>query len=207
MAKQIASSLAGKKDLIFHTYDSFLTAQTRLFSRATSHERSKSEELVRRSELLFLDDLIAFSISARRLLELTKLKSYANKFTIAYAFLDNTEEPYVVGKSNRKTIGFLTLVNRIIHASMIVHYDDMLSCKLAFMKLDEKTRHKIIFNELPKTHRKHFEQLLFIASDANDPVLISLLDTINVSIAIAEKIVDTCAQQHIFLELSLRGID
>jgi hypothetical protein len=206
MANRVNISLVGKKDLILHTYDSFLISQTRLFSRATSNKVSASDEIARRSELLLLDDLIAFAIAARRLVELTKLKSFANRFTIPLAFLDNREEPYVVGKSNQ-SVGFHTLMNRMIHASIIDHYDNMLKLKLAFTRLDKEIRDKIIFDQYGREDTEPFEQLLFIVSDDSSAALVSLLDVINTSIEVSDKIIETCSQESIFLELSLRGAD
>src|SRR5262245_53174656 len=98
MAGKNARGIAAKKDLILHTYDAFLTAQTRLFTLAPSRGTNESDEISRKQELLLLDDLTAFAISARRLIELTRLKSFANGVKIPFAYLDQREEPYIVGK-------------------------------------------------------------------------------------------------------------
>jgi len=168
--------------------------------------RELRDEIVRRSELLLLDDLISFAIAARRLVELTKLKSHANKYSISLAFLNPSEKPFVVTKLDKK-IGFLTLVNRIIHASMIRHFDSNSSLQLAFIKLDIAAQYQTFLERYEEHEGKPFEQLLLIASDDADAAMVSLLDIINASIKISDKIVETCARDKIFLELSLRGAD
>ena len=102
MAKKTPPSLRGKKDLIRHTYDSFLVAQTRLFVQSCSNREAESAEINRRRELLLLDDLTGFAIAARRLVELTGLKSFANRCMVPIVDLDQREEPYKVMKLEAK---------------------------------------------------------------------------------------------------------
>jgi hypothetical protein len=102
MAKKAAPSLESRKDLILHTYDLFLISQTRLFVQARSNEGSDSNEINRRRELLLLDDLTGFAIAARRLVELTGLKSFANRCLVPMVYLDQAEEPYQVMKLDNK---------------------------------------------------------------------------------------------------------
>jgi hypothetical protein len=102
MAKRNAPSLDHKKDLILHTYDSFLIAQTRLFVQACSNTESDSAEINRRRELLLLDDLTSFAIAARRLVELTGLKSFANRCMIPMVYLDRNERAVSGDESQRQ---------------------------------------------------------------------------------------------------------
>jgi hypothetical protein len=149
MADKMPPSLETKKDLILHTYDSFLVAQTRLFVQSRSNKESDSAEINRRRELLLLDDLTSFAIAARRLVELTGLKSFANRCMVPMVYLDQTEEPYRVMKLEKK-IGFHTLMNRLIHASMIEHIHNMLDFVLFVTRPAKEIRDKILWNRILK---------------------------------------------------------
>jgi hypothetical protein len=207
MVKKAQPSLEHKKDLILHTYDSFLVAQTRLFVQACSNAESESAEINRRRELLLLDDFIGFAIAARRLIELTGLKSYANRCMIRMVFLDQSEEPYQVMKLDNK-IGFHTLMNRLIHASIVEHIHNMLDLVLFVTRPKKELREKILWNRILKKDYDHkpMEQLLFVSSEEMNPVFFSIADMIEQSIAVAEKIVDVCSSDKIFLELDMRGL-
>jgi hypothetical protein len=208
MAKKAFPSLEGKKDLILHTYDSFLIAQTRLFVQAGSNKESDSAEINRRRELLLLDDLTSFAIAARRLVELTGLKSFANRCMVPMVYLDQTEEPYQIMKLDNR-IGFHTLMNRLIHASIIEHIDNMLDFVLFVTRPAREIREKIMWHRILNKNYDHkpMEQLLFVSSDEVNPVFFSLDDMIQQSIPVSEKIVDVCNDSKIFLELDMRGAD
>jgi len=199
MSGNTRPSLELKRDLIRHAYDSFLAAQARLFVQATSNEEvSDSDEIDRRRELLLLDDLASFAIAARRLIELTVLKSFANRCVVPLAYLDQSEEPYLVMKS-KQSIGFLTLMNRLIHASFIQHFSNKLHFVLFITRPPKEVQEAIMLRSLGK--HETIEQLLFVSSDKDDPALISIRDMIDQSIKVADKIIDVCSDQNIFLEL------
>lgn len=202
-------NLSVKKDLILHTYDSFLVTQTRLFVQACSNKQSASSEINRRRELLLLDDLIGFAISSRRLVELTGLKSFANRCTIQMAFLDRTEEPYQVMKFKDKTIGFHTLMNRLIHASIIEHIHNILDLALFIERPSREIRERIFWNRIGKGNIDHkpMEQLLFVSTENMNPVFISLEDMITQSMSVADKVVEVCSNSKIYLEMDMRGAD
>ena len=208
MADKTPPSLETKKDLILHTYDLFLVAQTRLFVQSRSNKELDSAEINRRRELLLLDDLTSFAIAARRLVELTGLKSFANRCMVPMVYLDQTEEPYRVMKLEKK-IGFHTLMNRLIHASMIEHIHNMLDFVLFVTRPAKEIRDKILWNRILKRNHDHdhMEQLLFVSSDEANPVFFSLSNMIQQSISVADKIVDVSSGHKIFLELDMRGAD
>jgi len=100
--------------------------------------------------LLLLDDLTGFAIAARRLVELTGLKSFANRCMVPMVFLDQTEEPYQVKKLDNK-IGFHTLMNRLIHASTIEHIRNMLDFVLFVTQPKKEVLDKILWNRILET--------------------------------------------------------
>jgi hypothetical protein len=200
-------SLVGKKDLIFHTYESFLIAQTGLFVLAASNETPESEEISRRKELLLLDDLTLFAISGRRLVELSRLKSFASRCKVPLSYLDQREEPYVVGKMN-DGVGFLTLVNYLINASAIKYIDTKFELTLHLIPMDNTTREKMFLRHIGNASlfEERIEPLIFVKSDTDKSVLISLRDVITTSTEVAEKVISACSDQSIFLEICMRDM-
>jgi hypothetical protein len=198
--------LAQRKNLIVHTYDMFLVAQTRLFVLATSSgEEPDSDEIQSKKEILVLDDLTAFAISARRLIELIGLKSFANGCKIPHAYFDTGMEPYTIAKSETN-IGFLSLVNGLIHASTIKYMETkfdktlLINPELAMNYLIRTTT-----GRQPRTWQS-IEPVIFVMSDKGKPFLISLKDMVAASARVAEKIVERCTEEKIFIELSIREV-
>ena len=80
VAKQAGQpDLTDKKTLLIHNYDLFLDRQTRLFATANSQAFCKWGDINEKRDLLLLDDLTIFTISGRRLLNLCRLVSAANR--------------------------------------------------------------------------------------------------------------------------------
>jgi hypothetical protein len=73
---------ASKRRSLLHTYDNLITAQTRIFTLANYVYSNIGGEVESRQEQLFLDDFLNFGISARRLIELSGVKSFANHVRI-----------------------------------------------------------------------------------------------------------------------------
>jgi hypothetical protein len=94
------TSLVGRRDLILHAYDTFLTTQTRLFTLALSSFNAESTEIKQKQTLLVLDDLVVFAAMARRLVELTNLKQLSRELPVKLAFLD-LREPKEVHRLNK----------------------------------------------------------------------------------------------------------
>ncbi|OAF06067.1 hypothetical protein AYJ54_20475 [Bradyrhizobium centrolobii] len=51
------------------------------------------------------------------------------------------------------------------------------------------------------------EQLLFVSTPDENPICFSIIDMIEESTVVAEKIIDVCGDSKIFLELNIRGAD
>jgi hypothetical protein len=68
---------------------------------------------------------------------------------VPMVYLDQTEEPYQMMKLDNK-IGFHTLMNRLIHASMIEHIDNMLDFVLFVTRPGREIRERIMWNRVLK---------------------------------------------------------
>jgi hypothetical protein len=61
-------NLSDSQDLVSHTYDMFLTSQTRIFTLSRYIYDGPASEIDIRLRTLFMEDILSFSISARRLI-------------------------------------------------------------------------------------------------------------------------------------------
>jgi hypothetical protein len=92
-------------------------------------------------------------------------------------------------------------MNRLIHASVVEHFDTKLDLVLFITQPRQEVKEEIMLrNVLRKPTHEAIEQVLFISSDEGAAVLISIRDMISASIEIADKIIDACNDQRIFLE-------
>lgn len=121
--------------------------------------------------------------------------------------LDATEQPYQIMKLRDKTVGFHTLMNRLVHSSIIEHFDNMLDFTLFVHRPPPKIREKILFNRILKRNYDHrsMEQLLFVSTPDMNSAMFSIDDMITQSIIVADKIVETCSSSKIFLEFDMRN--
>ncbi|MBR1156074.1 DarT ssDNA thymidine ADP-ribosyltransferase family protein [Bradyrhizobium sp. JYMT SZCCT0428] len=100
-------------------------------------------------------------------------------------------------------------LDRLIHSSFIEHIDNKLDFVLFLAPPSKEDREKIMWNQVLKKNQKRepIEQLLFVSSEEGDPALISIRDMVQVSTKVADKVIETCSEQRIFLELDYRGSD
>lgn len=201
--------LTSKKDLLLHTYDSFLTSQTRLFTLAHYSYQRPDSEIETKQNLLFLDDLLSFSITARRLIELTKLRSFSNHRYVGRYYLDEREVPATIVRLKDKQIGFLTFINCIIHC----HYVELITNRFDFPRPPIRSE-KDLFHYVELSGRISAEgrwneyaisPSIAVVPDKHEPFLVVLKDVVSVSCEVTEKIIEVCSDSKIFLELDYRG--
>jgi hypothetical protein len=203
-------SLSGQRDLILHTYDLFKTSQARIFTLSTSIYDEGGGELDRSINILFLDDIILFSVSARRLIELTRLKSFANRQLIAQQQFEKSEHAIKLYPLKRR-VGFLTLINEILHSTFIELYRNGFDYQIYFEKRplsDEKIYARIMLYEKIRRENRWAEYAvspaMAIISDHEEMNLVLLKDVISASAPIIEKISDVCSDSNIMLEAEFR---
>jgi hypothetical protein len=202
-------NLADKKDLLLHTYDSFLVSQTRIFTLAYYVYQHQSMEIETRQKLLFLDDLLNFAITARRLIELTGLRSFSNARAVGLYCWDRRETPIEISKLKNTNVGFLTVINSIIHCRYIelitnkfqtgtqrlVNDNDLLHYYQTFEKICGEQR----------WHEYSVGPAIVVVPDKAEPFMTLLKDIVSASNDVSEKIVDVCTDSKIFLELEYRS--
>jgi hypothetical protein len=120
--------LASRKTLLIHNYELFLDRQTRLFATANSKAYCLSLDISEKRELLLLDDLTIFAISGRRLLDLCGLVSSANTVKLEPVVFDSASVSFLHVEA--KSIGFETLLNRLLHLSYFQYIDDLNHLKI-----------------------------------------------------------------------------
>jgi len=190
--------LVDKKNLLVHNYDLFLEKQVRLFCAAAPNIGYISSEISAKFDTLILDDLIIFAISCRRLIELCGLRSASNSFKIAPLRFDPTMKDYCFERMQKEAIGFATLCNNIIHMANFTYINDWrLIRKIA---RSEKMHELLNFDQ-----NAGKMPLCFLLSDEKkNSAYYALKDIVETSVEIAEKIVETCANAGVYLELEYR---
>jgi len=210
-AKVGRPNLAGKKDLLLHTYDSFLVSQTRIFTLAYYVYQHESMEIETRQKLLFLDDLLNFAITARRLMELTGLRSFSNACSVGLYYWNKSETPIEVSRIKNTKIGFLTVINSIIHCRYIELITNRFQIAPRSPVADNDLLHHYqIFEKICVEQRWHEYSVgpaIIVVPDKGEPFMTILKDVITASNDVSEKIVDVCTDSKIFLELEYRGAD
>jgi hypothetical protein len=203
-------SLSGQRDLILHTYDLFKTSQARIFTLSTSIYDEGSGELDRSINILCLDDIILFSVSARRLIELTRLKSFANRQLIAQQHFDKSEHVIKLYPLKRR-VGFLTLINEILHSTFIELYRNRFDYQIYFEKRplsnEEAYARIMLYGKIRQENRwaeYAVSPAMAIISDHEEMNLVLLKDVISASVPIIEKISDVCSDSNIMLEAEFR---
>jgi hypothetical protein len=168
----------------------------------------ESSEIDTSQKILLLDDLLHFSISARRLIELTALKSFSNNIPIVLQYFDDREVPVVIHPT-RKHIGFLTLINTIIHAKFV----ELFRTRFDYAKYipgkipsndDEIFRYIMLLKKIEDENRWNeyaVAPTVLIISDNGRASIIVLKDLVKASAAVAEKIIEVCSASNISLEV------
>jgi len=198
--------LVYKRELILHAYDSFLIAQTRMFTLAHSTYNYLSAEIKNKQTILLLDDLVQLSIAVRRLFDLTNLKAFSNELQVPLAFFENVSEPKEILRLE-KTVSFRRLINAIVHSKEVYLFHDRLTAAGHFRKLDLMTVYRIAERASRENRWAEYslEPSLFIVPDVGPPLMFCLSDFVSASVTAGEKIVDVCSDSAIFLELEYRG--
>ena len=204
--KKAPAKLNFRRDLIFHAYDSFLTAQTRIFTLANSTYNYQSAEIRDKQTILLLDDLVQFSIAARRLFDLTDLKDFSQGLEVPLAIFENYSEPKEIIRTG-KTVGFRRIVNTIVHSKDIYFFHDRIEVACHFRKIDMVALYGLIERICRENRWAEYslEPTIFVVSDVGAPLMVCLSDFISASTTAADKIVSACADAGFFLELEYRG--
>ena len=196
-------NLKAKKDLLLQQYDAFLTAQTRIFTLSRYIYGHPANEIGKRQETLFLDDILSFSISAGRLIELTALKSFSNnKAKVALQRFDRSEGFVKFGPSSVANIGFLALVNKVIHSLFLHRLDDLL-----MEQQDVVARYELLTRTAAEDrwHKYAIRPVLMVRSDSeNELYVVALKDLVGASALVMEKVIEVCSDFRIWLETDLR---
>jgi hypothetical protein len=210
--KKKRPDLSDKKDLLLHQYDVFLTAQTRIFTLSRYVYDNPASEIKERQKTLFLDDILSFSISARRLIELTSLKTFSNsKAKVKLQGVDANQRPARFWPSTQH-IGFLIFMSKIVHAQYVrlfLERLDPLLLKLSgplskqdiwfYTMLEGKLTQQNRWNEYA------FAPILVVRSDTDSrPHIVVVRDLIDASIIVMEKVIKVCSHSEIFLETDMR---
>jgi hypothetical protein len=171
-----------------------------------------SQEIENQQEVLFLDDILNFSISGRRLIELAKLKTFASHSFIPQQAFDSAESPNEFRASGTR-ISFLKFINSIIHAQ----YLRLFRSKIDFWRYHHSGQAEkdafAYYSFLEKVGRERrwndysIDPVVLVVSGEDEMVLSRLKDVIRISCAVVEKIIAVCDEFQIYLEKDMRSIE
>lgn len=212
VAKNARPSLEDKRELLLHSYDTFLVAQTRIATLASSTYQGFGAEVETREKLLFFDDVVTFSINGRRLLELTRLGPWANGRRVETLSFGERNAETGIAPPIKSQIGFLSLISAIVHS----RHMELLTNRIRFLSLGKDLSDEDEFaalyyllckiNEEKRWTEYSVPPALLLLPDKQERYFSVLLkDLISASTLVSEKIVDVCQQSKIFLELEYRG--
>lgn len=203
---------AAKRRSLLHTYDVFISAQTRIFTLANYKYSHVSGDVESQQEQLFFDDFLNFGISARRLIELAGVKSFANHVFVPEQFFDSNVSLIKLSPVGTK-IGFLALINCVVHAK----YVRLLRSRFDLWPYgqqvgDEKdvwAQYKL-FEKITREDRWQdyaIDVSVIVASDTDRLTMVKLSDVIKASVEVIERVVQKCDGVGIYLEMDMRKLD
>ena len=210
--KRARPNLEYKRELLLHSYDTLLVAQCRIATLASSTFQGFSTEIETRQKLLFFDEIVTFSINARRLLELTRLGPWANDRRVEALSFGEKDPGSGIAPPIKRQIGFLSLISNIVHC----RHMELLTNRIRFLSLhkdlsDENEFANLYYRlcEIEQENRWSeyaIAPTLLILPDKKDEFFSVLLkDLVSASTMVSEKIVEVCQESKIFLELEYRG--
>lgn len=203
---------ASKRRSLLHTYDNFVTAQTRIFTLANYVYSNVGGEVESRQEQLFLDDFLNFGISARRLIELSGVKSFANHVSIKERRFNSRELPTDTLPVDTK-IGFLAFVNFIVHAKYIQLIRSRMDLFPYQRGAGQAKDAWALYQLYEKTDRENrwkdfaVDVSVIVISDTNKLSIVALSDLIAASSEVLDRIISKCDQVGIHLEMDMRRLD
>ena len=163
----------GSHSVIRHAYENVLNACARLASFAMGGPLTTDDPITERQEILAADDLVAFAIHARRLIENTASKKRFRQVTIGPGSKqDEVSIPIT---------GIVDIIDTLVHHREIRITRDLFSLELA--------RREVSWDEFAKLHghlmhcsggNKYFSPIVFVKSDLKPNISFEIEELIKI---------------------------
>ena len=172
----------GSHAVIRHAYDGTLTAGARLFSFSTGKAPQGAGVMADQQELLAVDDLIAFAIHARRLIESTITSKRASKTCV-----------HVITGGKKEYVAITRIINCIVHNRNV-----QLIRSLGRLRLYAGETNVLSLHD---DFRKPVDPMCFVITDRGQSYgfwIAQLIDTFQKKLL--EPIIDLCVEHKLILE-------
>jgi hypothetical protein len=144
----------GSHSVIRHAYENVLNACARLASFATGGPTTTDGPISQQQEILAVDDLVAFAIHARRLIENTASQSRFRRFTVRQG-----------QKQQERDISITRIINILVHHKDIRIIRCVLELELSRRKVSIQKFIKINDHLFRDGDNKYFSSLVSLESD------------------------------------------
>jgi len=184
----------GSHNVIRHAYQNVLNACARLASFAMGGPLTTDDPITQQQEILAADDLVAFAIHARRLIENTASKKRFRQVTIGSG-----------SKQNEVSIpatGIVDIIDTLVHHREIKVARHLIALELA--------RRNVSMDEFFEVHghlfgkgndNKYFSPIVFVNSDKNKNISFDIEELIEVFEArVLRPIIKLCDEHKLYLE-------
>jgi hypothetical protein len=167
--------------VIRHAYEEVLTACARLISFSTGAPSVGGCSINSRQEMLAVEDLISFAMHARRIIEVTGLKSRFNKIEIE-----------LIGAKRPPRIRVLKAINCILHNNTIEIIREVWAREVLFKNIIELMSSEISIG---------YCEPLAIVNSKEGSIAFLIRELIEIfEQQILSPIIDLCSEQRLFLE-------
>ncbi|MEL3892655.1 hypothetical protein V6B08_20420 [Ferrovibrio sp. MS7] len=201
------TALRRKVKSIRLSYNTILDRLARLTSFANALESETEVDINERQKSLFVDDIIALAINARRFLsdlEMTKASQKAHVPLLGFYFKQNYEDVDIYPST--KTIPISRILNIIIHHKELVIFRSKMDivAKLIIrprnIESSELDSFFHIYNITQKLRMQKIKPIMSIQSDKPTMLVLQVSEFISVfSEAIFTKAIEHCEDHEIFL--------
>jgi hypothetical protein len=185
----------GSHNVIRHAYENVLNACARLASFAKGGPLTTDDPITEQQEILAADDLVAFAIHARRLIENTASKKRFRQVTVGPGSKQQQEVSIPI-------TGIVDIIDTLVHHREIKVVRHLLALEFAIRKVNINEFIKLNAHLFAKGGaNKYFSPVVFVNSDKNQNISFNIEELIETFEAkILKPIIKLCDEHKLYLE-------
>jgi hypothetical protein len=180
----------GSHSVIRHAYENVLNACARLASFATGGPTTTDGPISQQQEILAVDDLVAFAIHARRLIENTASQSRFRHVTVRQG-----------QKQQERDISITRIINILVHHKDIRIIRCVLELELSQRKVSIQEFININDHLFKNGDNKYFSPLVYLESDRGTKISFEVKEMIETfQVKVLNPIIELCDENKLFLD-------
>jgi len=183
------------RELAKHAFGEVITRAARLASFGASDKLVVESDISEKQNLLALDDLLIFSIQARRLIDSAEMSKTARSVMVPLWSCVLEQDLYRYFESNR-TINFWKFLNAVIHSADIQLVRTQFQTALMLKRPEED-----VVETFVKYHRKgSFRPKCFVITDRREVFVLDLAQVVEIfDQLVLVKVLDYWHEKRLFL--------